>query len=208
MTSNELNGLLSLINDADYFNSNKDTPFTITAEQFRDFAIEDLKKDTVHSRVNAIGNVKRAIECRIDQLLYCLCLHVKSEKEKWNFPHKLQILAELGILAPRILHRINHKRNLLEHQYTEPTKDAVEDALDVAVLFIGYTESLCQDSNAICSFGRYQGKNKYEIKIDRKNNNITIADRNGKRNISIDQGDEWITVAKFLLDHDLSPMKT
>lgn len=56
-----------------------------------------------------------------------------------NFPTKLDKLNQLGIIAPRILKKINHIRNLLEHQYKIPKKEEVEDAIDVAMLFIEYT---------------------------------------------------------------------
>lgn len=36
--------------------------------------------------------------------------------------------------------KINAKRNLLEHEYENPTEKAVENALDVAELFIKYTD--------------------------------------------------------------------
>jgi len=49
----------------------------IKAAQFRDFAMNDLESKSDHALTDALGNAKRAIECRVDELLYALCLHAK-----------------------------------------------------------------------------------------------------------------------------------
>ena len=41
----------------------------IDAEDFLEFAKEDSRGKDLRSCVNALGNVKRAIECRIDSIL-------------------------------------------------------------------------------------------------------------------------------------------
>ena len=89
----------------------------IDAEDFLKFAKEDSKGRDLRSCVNALGNVKRAIECRIDSILYVYCLHKKSEKEKWDFPEKIGIIEQLGIVAPSIL-----KRNLNIDMSNQPRK--------------------------------------------------------------------------------------
>jgi hypothetical protein len=53
-----------------------------------------------------------------------------SVKDKWN------LLRDIGFAAPRILKRVNDSRNLLEHEYAIPPESEVEDALDLATLFI------------------------------------------------------------------------
>ena len=116
--------------------------YEICAEDFLEFAKEDSKGQNLRSLVNALGNAKQAIECRIDTLLCNFCLHKKSEKEGWNLPKKIEVLRELGIVAPDILRRKNKKRNELEHQYVKPTKEDVDDALDVATLFLSATNEL------------------------------------------------------------------
>jgi hypothetical protein len=52
----------------------------------------------------------------------------------WDF------ISESGFLAPKILHRVNRIRNRLEHEFALPSKQHVEDALDVAMLFVSYGE--------------------------------------------------------------------
>jgi len=39
--------------------------------------MNDLESKSDHALIDALGNAKRAIECRVDELLYALCLHVK-----------------------------------------------------------------------------------------------------------------------------------
>ena len=174
----------------------KDVAFEIGANHFRDFAIEDSKIDSVYHRVNALSNVKRAIDCRIDELLYGLCLHIKSESEKWNFPKKIQVLGDLGILAPRILQKINRKRNQLEHQYIEPTREDVEDAVDVATLFLGYTDRLY---NYVCHLVKIYCEPKTVIAINRKDGTIVVKEDNSVRKLKIGNKDGWFEVAKIIV---------
>jgi len=201
MTSSLVDFLLSLMDKSLTIGEKKGSPFEITAEQFLDFAIEDLKNDSSHSRINALGNVKRAIESRIDQIFFSACLHVKSQKERWDFPKKIEILAELGVIAPKILRRINRQRNLLEHEYVIPKKDDVEDAIDVATLFIAYTDKLTRNSRMVGEI-QYVDSNKVKstIKFDRKKRTIIITDSSGEKKIKISHSDEWFTVAKILLE--------
>ncbi len=112
--------------------------------QFFKFAENDLNSKYEHNLINSLSNIKRAIDCQMDTLLFAFGLYKKSKKEEWNFPRKLEVLNNLGIITPRILGKINQKRNFLEHEYRKPTKEEVEDALDVAALFLAYTQKfLC-----------------------------------------------------------------
>jgi len=170
--------------------------FAISARQFLAFAVEDSKTDSVHSRVNVLSNIKRAIECRIDELLYALCLHVKSERENWNFPKKIQVLVDLGILAPTILTKINRKRNQLEHQYVEPTQEDVEDALDVTRLFFGYTDRFCKKGPIVEIRSRMGSKDL--LAINRKNGIVELKESEHLRRLGIGDEDDWLELAKIL----------
>lgn len=66
---------------------------------------------------------------------------ILQKKNNWNFPKKVKFISSFGFVAPRILEKINSKRNLLEHEYKNPTEGDVEDALDISMLFIAYTDS-------------------------------------------------------------------
>ncbi|MDY0384728.1 hypothetical protein [Trichlorobacter sp.] len=104
--------------------------FDLSPEDFIRFAELDLAQDDERSLVNALGNAKRAIDCRTDIIISALKLSPKRLKLS-----KLSILKEIGALAPRILNKVRSARNLLEHEYVLPTRELVEDAVDVAMLF-------------------------------------------------------------------------
>jgi hypothetical protein len=176
--------------------------FEIDAQNFLEFAKKDSEGEDLRSCVNALGNVKRAIECRIDSILCVYCLQKKSEKEGWDFPKKIEIIEQLGIVAPSILKRINKKRNELEHRYVRPTPDEVADGRDVAKLFLAYTEALVV--KPITSFG---SREDYEIKLDREKGCATLVDyknKAGDQIAKIDDHDGWLEFAKFLaqFEHD------
>lgn len=170
--------------------------YEIDAEDFLEFAKEDSEGQDLRSCVNALGNVKRAIECRIDSILYVYCLHKKSEKEKWDFPKKIEIIEQLGIVAPSILKRINKKRNELEHRYVKPTKEDVDDGRDVAKLFLAYTSGLVAEP--LTFFGTVDD---YEIKLNRKKGFATLIDKKknvGEQVAKMNDHDGWVEFAKRL----------
>lgn len=169
--------------------------YEICAEDFLKFAIEDSKGQDLRSWVNALGNVKRAIECRIDSLLYNYCLHKMSEKKGWDFPRKIEIIQKLGIVAPRILRKINTKRNKLEHRYVKPTQADVDDALDVATLFLAYSDEMA--NQPIKSYGL---RNDFTIEIKRGEGLIKLIEHANKieKVARIGHEDEWIDFAKRL----------
>ena len=169
--------------------------YEICAEDFLGFAMRDSRGKDLRSRVNALGNIKRAIECRIDSLLYNYCLHVKSEKEKWDFPTKIEVIQQLGIVAPRILKKINKKRNELEHRYVKPTQADVDDGLDVAELFLVSTNEIA--NQPMLNWGV---RDVFSIEIERDEGLIRLIDHANKveRIATIGKEDEWIEFAKKL----------
>jgi len=169
--------------------------YEICAEDFLRFAMQDSRGKDLRSRVNALGNIKRAIECRIDSLLYNYCLHVKSEKEKWDFPRKIEVIQQVGIVAPRILKKINKKRNELEHRYVKPTQADVDDGLDVAELFLVSTNEIA--NQPILNWGV---QDDFSIEIERGEGFIRLIDHanNVQGNATIGKEDEWIEFAKRL----------
>jgi len=115
-----------------------ETNFDISPKDFIKFANHDLTAQYDHHLVNSLSNTKRAIDSQLDSLLIGFGLSERAKK--WNFPTKIDFLNNIGIISPKILTKINKKRNLLEHEYKNPNKEEVEDALDVAELFIAYTD--------------------------------------------------------------------
>ena len=114
-------------------------PFDLSPEDFIKFAEEDITSKNTKELVNALSNIKRAVHAQMDSLLFIFGFHNQSKQQSWNFPKKISILKEVGIIAPRILEKINNKRNLLEHDYKIPKPEEIEDFFDVVNLFIYYT---------------------------------------------------------------------
>jgi hypothetical protein len=115
----------------------------LEARDFLRFAAEDSKDlSEGRNRVNCLSNCKRAIDAQLDRLISQLGFRPVSKKERWNSPKKIDFILNSGLVAPRILQRLNQLRNRLEHEFAGPTAKEVEDALDVATLFISYAENV------------------------------------------------------------------
>jgi len=116
------------------------TNFDISPQDFIKYAEFDLASKYEHNIVNALSNSKRALDCQLDSLLFSFGYYQKSQKGFWSFPKKLDLIKDFGVIAPRVLKKINKQRNLLEHQFIKPEKETVEDFLDIAMLFIASTD--------------------------------------------------------------------
>jgi hypothetical protein len=125
--------------ESDWDSEHFELPFELKPKDFIGFAMKDLKGNDDRSLVNAISNIKRGIDCRIESLLYLFGSYEKVKKENWNFPKKTEFLSRINVVAPQILHKINRERNRIEHDFKKPKRGEVEDFLDVANLFLLYT---------------------------------------------------------------------
>lgn len=105
--------------------------FDIQASEFMKYAEMDLEQGTAQGLVNALSNAKRAVDCQVDSILGCFGLLSRR-----NFPEKIKILNHLGIVTPRIVNKVVKARNYLEHEFIKPEREQVEDAVDVANLFV------------------------------------------------------------------------
>ncbi len=112
-----------------------DTSFTIDAEDFLQQAEDDYEMGGNSALLNVVSNAKRAIHAQIDGVLSALGYKIKNR----NTEQKLALFGELGFVAPRILKRVNNARNVLEHEYTVPTMEQVQEAIDLATLFVNAT---------------------------------------------------------------------
>ncbi|MEZ5335252.1 MAG: hypothetical protein R2741_08460 [Methanolobus sp.] len=127
-------------------------PFEIKPRDFLQYAQSDFEASYDHHLVNCFSNIKRAIECQIDSLLIYTNLYEIAKKKRMGFPTKIKYLNEMGIVSPNILAKINKTRNKLEHEFKLPTLEDVENALDVAYLFIEYTDHYVLNGLYFCSF--------------------------------------------------------
>lgn len=104
--------------------------FEIQPSEFIKYAELDIQEISNHGLVNALSNAKRAIDCQVDSVLGCFGLLSRR-----NFPQKMEILSKMGIIAPRIVNKVVKARNYLEHEFRQPEREQVEDAVDIATLF-------------------------------------------------------------------------
>lgn len=105
--------------------------FEITSDEFLKFAETDLANGDNRGLVNALSNAKRAIDCQVDKVLGCFGLLSRR-----NFPQRMDLLRNMGIVAPRIVNKVVKARNYLEHEFKFPEQEQVEDAIDIANLFV------------------------------------------------------------------------
>jgi hypothetical protein len=154
--------------------ANVEIPFEIAPRKFLAFAESDYKGKYSRQLVNALSNMKRALECQLDTMLYALGLSHRSEKEQWSFRKKAEMLSYLGILAPDVLKRINKRRNLLEHEYRAPEQAEVEDGLDIARLFIEYTDTFLGNMYSRCQLEHTTLKDWVDVAFDWENCKITL----------------------------------
>jgi hypothetical protein len=164
--------------------------FEISPQELLKFGEEDLTSGKEKKNlVNALSNVKRAIDCQLDILLHDYGYYIKSKKEKWNFPDKINFLKNKKIIAPRILEKINRIRNLLEHEFKVPQQEAVEDALDVATLFIGYAERLSSTPEKI-KLTVKEACGPFEIEFDKNECKFIITESKTSGKITVVEGDK------------------
>jgi len=115
-------------------------PFDIKPKDFLFYAEQDLNSSLSHCFVNALSNGKRALDCQVLCLLDIFGLLKHAEKKRWGFPSKIEALKKIGVIAPRILTKVNKTRNLLEHEFANPNSEQVIDFIDVVALFLESTK--------------------------------------------------------------------
>jgi hypothetical protein len=112
-----------------------DYKFELNPDDFLEQAEQDYEAGGNAALLNSITNAKRAIRSQIDKVIYCLGF----DATRMKIGRKMELLRETGFVAPRILRRVDNARNLLEHEYRSPSIQEVEEALDLAALFIEAT---------------------------------------------------------------------
>ncbi|MEK7549577.1 MAG: hypothetical protein AAB519_01165 [Patescibacteria group bacterium] len=114
--------------------------YEINPKDFLEFANTDLQEGDDRGLINALSNSKRAIHCVTEKLLSAIDIKPRNNQ----FPSKMEIFEDLGIIAPRIIRKVNSVRNLLEHEYKLPSKEVVEDAVDIATLYVSVIEGVLE----------------------------------------------------------------
>ena len=167
-------------------NSTLESDFDILPQDFLKYAEIDLTSNHDHKFINALSNSKRALDCQLDLLLLSFGFYKISQKKMWGFPTKLDIIEKIGLLAPRILRKINKQRNLLEHQFVRPTQEQVEDMLDISMLFIASTDKFVMTFTPTVKFKNKKNGNKYVLNNNYKESQIVVREFSYDDSLSTD----------------------
>jgi hypothetical protein len=106
--------------------------FDVGPYDFLSFAERDLEDDSDRALVNALSNAKRAIDAQVDKILLCFGIPINRR----GIRSKMEFLQQVNVVAPRIVRKVRDARNYLEHEYKLPTREQVQDAVDIASLFV------------------------------------------------------------------------
>jgi hypothetical protein len=120
--------------------------FEVNPREFLKYAKEDYHSNSKRGLINSITNAKRAIDCEVDTALKIYgidCFDLPKALEPFmklqpsnNLPYKLQIIQALNLAPGLILSKVRTLRHKLEHYYVNPSKEDVQEAIDIADLFI------------------------------------------------------------------------
>ena len=128
----------------------------VSAEEYLQFAVDDLASDTKQGFINGIGNVKRALHLMIDSLLNAYGLWARNKR--LGFPDKLKLLEHAGLFSLSILQTLNLERNVIEHEYRVPTKGRVQEMIDVGRLMLLVTQRMAEYIPNECRAGWRDGE--------------------------------------------------
>lgn len=124
-----------------------DNVFDINPKDFLRFAKFDFSQKDERGLINSLTNSKRAIDCQIDEVLSKFGVNQDNFKEATDkfiahfhftndIPNKLKFIQALNFAPSLLISRTRNLRNRLEHLYQKPSENEVNEALDVADLFI------------------------------------------------------------------------
>ena len=190
-------------NRTDYFHSSwewrKNIPFEITPKQFLEYAEKAIEEGGNAGYINALSNIKRAIDCQLDLLGYILGQFRKAKKENWKFPRKIEFMRSTGLVAPEVLTKINRKRNELEHEYKCPATEEVKDALDIANLFLASTNRFVE--REYLGFGTELNRGELWINFDQDRNLFEIETLDPPSKTVVDEKDEnFLSLLKIYVE--------
>jgi hypothetical protein len=156
----DLSEVISIIeNPGVWFQAERDTislPWDVKSSEYLRFAETDVQSNDRRGAVNALANAKRALECQIDSLI--IAFEMANIASRWRFPAKVEALGKIGLVAPRILAKVNRHRNEMEHKYICPPLEVVRDFVDVVALFIESTKFHIADRRCTWVFDLGEGQ--------------------------------------------------
>ncbi len=133
-----------------------DANFQIQPRDFLEYAKKDFLQGDERGKVNAISNIKKAIDAQIDRVIEFLGYDYKKfDQDKMLIeqinqlqldagrknvePFKLNFINALDMVPVKLVREIREVRNELKHEYIMPNKLEIEKSLEIAELFINNT---------------------------------------------------------------------
>ncbi|MFD1161817.1 MULTISPECIES: hypothetical protein [Hwangdonia] len=121
--------------------------FEISPKDFLRFSKLDFHSNNSQGLINSLTNAKRAIDCQIDETLSVLGIDfqdIPKQSEEIvslmefniDLPYKLKLIQALNLAPAYIVAKARTLRNKLEHYYNLPSKEEVQESIDIAELFI------------------------------------------------------------------------
>ncbi len=149
--------------------------FALQPKDYLAFSEKDLQTKDTRATVNAVGNIKRALNCRVDEIFCNWGMYKYSRNKHFSFPEKLKVLANIGILSPLVLKNINRYRNKVEHNYEEPVYEDAVDYYGTVALFVKYTDRILLTENDLGILRSESGEEYASIDIDPESSTILFS---------------------------------
>ena len=91
--------------------------YDISAEEFLNYAKNSITKETKEDIINAISNLKRALDCKMDQFFESLNIRKIFKKNNLKFEQKTKFLSDIELISTYSINKLNQIRNKMEHEY-------------------------------------------------------------------------------------------
>lgn len=205
------------------YRSKNNNPNMVYPSEFLEWAKEDLKINNKRAIGNAIGNIKRSLHCRIDEIIenthikYC-----KGWDKRCKTNTKLEVLKLLNIKYTSIVTLLTEIRNNFEHLYKLPEYNQVQGYIDTAEMWLNLSNNdysfnkIAITKLQITSFGISDGMNGLKLTscIIKENSDLDyLWDRkkeiheikNGIRRIIPMNTIDWKKMAKYEAKYLLFP---
>lgn len=113
--------------------------YDLTPHDYLSFVDNENIHTNQANQINTITNLKRALECQLDTLLFILGLNTYKIYSH-NIPKKLDFMDNLGLLTKGAFKKLNTIRNQIEHKYYLPNRDELDTFYDLTFSLINSIE--------------------------------------------------------------------
>ena len=187
---------------------NKLSDLHISPHDYMEFAELDFKQGDLRGNVNALSNIKKAIDAQFDVVLESFGLLTECEKNQWSLSIKIEMIKSIGVISPAFLKNISMKRKKLENN-NKPTESEIQDLLQSTEMLLeifmnyrrkvnryinytnGYAFSLEPEFIKIVEFERTNTSEDFRLRMDLEN-----FEAQPTKTIEITDFTDWIDACK------------